>query len=221
MKTIPTTRPARARVASRSALGQPAILAALAALCTSTLQAGETLPPGLYATIKTPMGEIVLQLLEDKAPLTVKNFTELAEGKREFKDPKTGFWAARPFYNGLTFHRVVKGFVIQGGDPLGDGRGGPGYKFDDEIKPDLKFDSKGLLAMANSGPGTNGSQFFITLGEAAHLNGKHTIFGKVVRGMETVEKIGAVPVRGETPTTPVTIESVTIQRVASEEPKTK
>jgi cyclophilin family peptidyl-prolyl cis-trans isomerase len=147
------------------------------------------------ATMRTSCGTIVLDLFADRTPETVNNFVTLARDG---------------FYDGLTFHRIVPGFVIQGGDPKGDGTGGPGYQFQDEIVPSLTFEGAGLLAMANSGPNTNGSQFFITLGPAEHLNGKHTIFGEVAEGTDVVDAIAALQLNGESPAQPVYIEKLTI-----------
>jgi peptidyl-prolyl cis-trans isomerase A (cyclophilin A) len=141
-----------------------------------------------YATLETTLGNIKIELFPAKAPKTVDNFVGLAGGTKEFTDPKTGKATKRPFYDGLIFHRVIPNFMIQGGDPLGMGTGGPGYKFEDEFS-DLKFDKPGLLAMANAGPNTNGSQFFITTDPTPWLNNKHTIFGQVVEGMDVVQKI--------------------------------
>jgi peptidyl-prolyl cis-trans isomerase A (cyclophilin A) len=143
----------------------------------------------IQATFQTSLGEIVVKLLPDKAPKTVANFVELAEGTREWKDPRSGQSARRPLYDGTVFHRVIPDFMIQGGDPLGTGTGGPGYRFEDEIGPENRFDRPGLLAMANSGPNTNGSQFFITEVPTRHLDRGHTIFGEVVKGIELVRKI--------------------------------
>jgi len=157
----------------------------------------------MYATIKTSLGDIKVELYPDKAPKTVANFVGLAEGT------KTG----KPFYNGVIFHRVIKDFMIQGGDPLGTGMGGPDYKFEDEIDSSLTFDAPGILAMANSGPNTNGSQFFITIVPTPWLNGKHTIFGKVISGQDIVTKIENTPVGpNDKPVTPVTIQSISIGR---------
>jgi peptidyl-prolyl cis-trans isomerase A (cyclophilin A) len=150
----------------------------------------DKLGPGTYADFNTNMGKFTCKLFSAEAPKTVANFTGLAEGTREFTDPKSGKKMKKPFYNGLIFHRVISGFMIQGGCPLGNGMGDPGYKFGDEFSDKHSFDKAGLLAMANSGPNTNGSQFFITLGPTPHLNHKHTIFGEVVSGMDVVEKIG-------------------------------
>jgi peptidyl-prolyl cis-trans isomerase A (cyclophilin A) len=148
---------------------------------------------GLYAVFETTMGTIVCQLDYDKAPVTCANFVGLATGEQEWMDPKTGTKVTRPFYDGLKFHRCIKGFMVQGGCPLGNGRGNPGYSFPDEFSPSLRFDKPGMLAMANSGPNTNGSQFFITLAPTPHLDGKHSVFGQVVAGMDVVKEIGKVP----------------------------
>ncbi len=145
----------------------------------------------VFATFKTSMGDIVVKLLPEKAPKTVENFLGLAEGTREWKDPKSGQTVKKPLYDGTVFHRVIPQFMIQGGDPLGTGTGGPGYKFADEIGPDNKFSKPGLLAMANAGPNTNGSQFFITEVPTPWLDRGHTIFGEVVKGFELVPKIVA------------------------------
>ena len=143
----------------------------------------------IYATFKTSMGDIVVKLLPEKAPKTVENFLGLAEGTREWTDPKSGQKAKKPLYDGTIFHRVIPDFMIQGGDPLGTGTGGPGYRFADEIGPDNKFSKPGLLAMANAGPNTNGSQFFITEVPTPWLDKGHTIFGEVVKGGDLVPKI--------------------------------
>ncbi len=143
----------------------------------------------MYATIKTNLGDIKLELYPDKAPQTVANFVGLAEGTRDWVDPKGQKIKDKPLYNGTIFHRVIKGFMIQGGDPLGNGTGGPGYQFADEFDPSLSFVGSGVLAMANSGPNTNGSQFFITVADTPWLNGKHTIFGRVVGPQDTLNKI--------------------------------
>jgi peptidyl-prolyl cis-trans isomerase A (cyclophilin A) len=169
----------------------------------------------LYATLKTNQGDIELKLFPNHAPKTVTNFTELAEGKREWTHPGTREKTSRPLYDGTVFHRVISGFMIQGGDPLGSGMGGPGYQFGDEFHPELQFDRPYLLAMANSGPGTNGSQFFITVGPTPHLNRKHTIFGEVADApsREVVDRIaGTSTGRNDRPSQAVVVESVVIER---------
>ncbi|MBA2444007.1 MAG: peptidylprolyl isomerase [Nocardioidaceae bacterium] len=168
-----------------------------------------------YATLKTNRGDIVLQLFGDHAPKTVQNFVGLAEGTQEWKDPKTGQAKNERFYDGLIFHRVIDGFMIQGGCPNGDGRGGPGYQFKDEFHPELTFSKPYLLAMANSGPGTNGSQFFITVGPTPHLNMKHTIFGEVAdqASRQVVDAIATTRTgRGDAPAEPVVVESVEVDQ---------
>ncbi|MGC9945799.1 MAG: peptidylprolyl isomerase [Bryobacteraceae bacterium] len=171
--------------------------------------------PGLYATMTTSMGVIKLQLFEKEAPVTVKNFVALAKGTKAWKDQKTGAMVARPLYSGTTFHRVIPNFMIQGGDPAGNGMGDPGFTIADEFVPSLKFDGPGLLAMANTGaPHTGACQFFITVAATPWLNGKHTIFGKVIEGQDVVTKIVSVPTGAENkPLTPVKIVSITIKRV--------
>jgi peptidyl-prolyl cis-trans isomerase A (cyclophilin A) len=171
-------------------------------------------PDGLYTTISTTQGDIVIQLFEKESPITVKNYMDLALGRKAWTDPKTGQRVRRPLFNGLIFHRVIPGFMIQGGDPEGTGYGGTD-KIVDEFYPTLKFDIPGRLAMANSGsPGSGSSQFFITDGTPTHLNGKHTIFGQVVEGMAVVKAITAVPRNSQDkPNTPVVMKKVTFERV--------
>ncbi len=151
------------------------------------------LPAGTYAVFETTQGKIVCRLFEKEAPQTVANFIGLAEGTKEWTDPKTGQKVKRPLYDGLIFHRVIPDFMIQGGDPNGDGTGGPGYRFADEFSPQLKHDKPGRLSMANSGPNTNGSQFFITEKPTPWLDGRHTIFGEVVEGLDLVGKMTRLP----------------------------
>jgi peptidyl-prolyl cis-trans isomerase A (cyclophilin A) len=169
----------------------------------------------LHAHFTTSEGSFTVRLFEEQAPKTVANFVGLADGSKEFVDPKTGQKATRPFYDGLIFHRVIDGFMIQGGDPLGTGTGGPGYKFGDEFHPSLRHTRAGILSMANAGPNTNGSQFFVTLGPTPHLDNRHSVFGEVVEGLDVVQKIGAVATgRQDRPVTPVVMNKVTIDRVA-------
>ena len=169
----------------------------------------------LTATLRTSQGTVQVRLFPDQAPKTVRNFVELAEGSREWTDPETRQPTAARLYDGTIFHRVIPRFMIQGGDPLGTGTGGPGYKFGDEIHPDLRFDRPYLLAMANAGPGTNGSQFFITVVPTPHLNGKHTIFGEVVEGRDVVDRISQTQTnRNDRPLQDVVLESVAVEEDA-------
>src|ERR1700759_4908868 len=171
-------------------------------------------PAGTYAIFETSQGDIVVKLLEKEAPKTVENFIGLAEGTKEFTNEKTGKKEKRAFYDGLNFHRVIPDFMIQGGCPEGNGRGGPGYKFADEFHPSLKHSKAGKLSMANAGPGTNGSQFFITVAATPWLDNKHSIFGEVVEGMDVATKISALPRDGsDRPRTPVVLQHVKIERV--------
>lgn len=169
----------------------------------------------LHTTLKTNRGDIVVRLFPNHAPETVNNFVGLAEGTKEYTDPESGQSKTGKFYDGLGFHRVIEGFMIQGGCPLGTGTGGPGYTFKDEIHPELVFDKPYLLAMANAGPGTNGSQFFITVGATPWLNRKHTIFGEVedAESRAVVDAIGTTPTAGgDSPVDPVVFESVEVER---------
>jgi len=167
----------------------------------------------LTATLHTNQGPVVIRLFPDHAPKTVRNFVELAEGGKQWTDPRNGRPTTAKLYDGTIFHRVIPDFMIQGGDPLGSGRGGPGYQFADEFHPDLAFDRPYLLAMANSGPGTNGSQFFITVAATPWLNRKHTIFGEVIEGADLVDLISRVKTASQDrPAEDVTIESVTVER---------
>ncbi len=170
--------------------------------------------PGLYATFQTSMGKIVCKLYEKEAPLAVRNFTGLARGAKTWSDPKTGQPVRRPLYNGTVIHRVIPDFMIQGGDPKGDGSGSPGYKFKNEDNKYV-FDKKGVLAMANAGRNTNGSQFFITVAPYPSLNGDYTIFGQVIEGQDVVDAISKVPrdPSNDRPLAPVKLVRVTIQRV--------
>lgn len=173
-----------------------------------------TQPAGIYARFATTEGDFLVRFFDEHAPATVANFVELAEGTREWRHPATGQTERRPFFDGLVFHRVIDGFVIQGGDPLGTGTGGPGYRFADEFHPTLRHDRAGILSMANAGPNTNGSQFFVTLGATPHLDGKHTVFGEVIEGMNVVDRIGGTRTGpGDRPIQDVRIETIEILRV--------
>jgi peptidyl-prolyl cis-trans isomerase A (cyclophilin A) len=170
--------------------------------------------PGTYARFDTTEGPFMVRLFAKEAPHTVDNFVGLAEGTKEWTDPRTGRKEKAPFYNGIIFHRVIDGFMIQGGDPLGQGRGGPGYRFADEFHASLRHSKAGILSMANAGPNTNGSQFFITLGPTPHLDNKHSVFGEVVDGMDVVQRIGRVRTgANDRPVKDVVINTVTIERV--------
>jgi peptidyl-prolyl cis-trans isomerase A (cyclophilin A) len=159
---------------------------------TAITEENLNLKKGLYAVFETTVGDLICSLEEEKAPETVKNFVGLATGEKEYTDPKTGKKSNEPFYDGTVFHRIIKNFMVQGGDRLGQGTGGPGYKFKDEFHSSLKHKGAGILSMANSGPHTNGSQFFITLVPTPWLDGKHTVFGEVVKGEDVLQKLGAV-----------------------------
>ena len=169
---------------------------------------------GTYAHVDTTEGSFTIRLFDKEAPRTVENFVGLAEGTKEWKDPSTGEKRKAPYYDGVTFHRVIKDFMIQGGDRLGTGTGGPGYNFADEFHPTRRHARAGILSMANAGPNTNGSQFFITLGPTPHLDNRHTVFGEVVEGMDVIKKIGTVRTgHQDRPVTPVVMNKVTITRV--------
>ena len=170
---------------------------------------------GTYAIFETSQGNIVVKLLEKEVPKTVANFVGLAEGTKEFTNEATGKKETRNFYDGLNFHRVIPQFMIQGGCPRGDGRGGPGYSFADEFHPTLKHSKAGKLSMANSGPNTNGSQFFITVAPTPWLDNRHTIFGEVVEGQDVADKISNAPRdSGDRPRTPIILNKIKIERVA-------
>ncbi|MGE0126105.1 MAG: peptidylprolyl isomerase [Vicinamibacterales bacterium] len=170
--------------------------------------------PGLYARFATSEGTFTVRLFDQQTPKTVANFVGLAEGSKAWTDPATRATVNRPFYDGLVFHRVIADFMIQGGCPLGTGTGGPGYQFADEFAAGLTHDKPGILSMANAGPNTNGSQFFITLVPTPWLDNRHSVFGEVADGMDVVEKIGATATgRQDRPVKDIRIESVTIERV--------
>ena len=168
----------------------------------------------LYAHFTTSDGNFTVRLFDKETPNTVANFRGLAEGSKEWTDPRSGRKVKQPYYDGTVFHRVIAGFMIQGGDPLGQGTGGPGYKFADELSPKRRHAKAGILSMANSGPNTNGGQFFITLAATPWLDDKHSVFGEVVEGMDVVTKIGNTPTSkpGDRPVKAITVESVTIEK---------
>jgi peptidyl-prolyl cis-trans isomerase A (cyclophilin A) len=167
----------------------------------------------VYAEFITSEGNFTIRLFDKEAPNTVANFVGLAEGTKEWTDPRTNQKTSQPYYDGIIFHRVIDGFMIQGGDPLGQGFGGPGYKFADEFHPSLRHTKAGMLSMANAGPNTNGGQFFITLGPTPHLDNKHSIFGEVESGMDVVRKIGSTQTGPrDRPVKDVVIQSVKIER---------
>ena len=204
------------RVRVFTGIGAVAMAITLAAVA-GTASAGQAArkPAGkVLAHFTTTEGAFTVELFEKDAPKTVANFVGLADGTKEWTDPKSGAKMKKPFYDGLIFHRVIPNFMIQGGDPLGTGTGDPGYKFADEFGSGRKLDKAGILAMANAGPNTNGSQFFITLAPTEWLNGKHTVFGEVVQGMNVINKIGATKTTkpGDKQVTPIVIQSVKIER---------
>ena len=169
--------------------------------------------PGVYAQFVTSEGNFTVHLFDQEAPKTVENFVGLAEGTKQWMDPRTKQKVTQPYYDGVIFHRVIKGFMVQSGDPLGQGIGGPGYTFNDEFHPKLRHNKAGILSMANRGPNTNGGQFFITLAPTPHLDDRHSVFGEVVEGIDVVKKIGSTRTGDrDRPLTDVVIQSVTIQR---------
>jgi peptidyl-prolyl cis-trans isomerase A (cyclophilin A) len=169
--------------------------------------------PGVYALFDTTEGSFTVHLYEQEAPKTVENFIGLAEGTKEWVDPRTNQKVKKPYYAGTIFHRVIDGFMIQGGDPLGQGIGGPGYTFADEFHPKLRHNKAGILSMANRGPNTNGGQFFVTLGPTPHLDDRHSVFGEVVEGMDVVRKIGGTRTGDrDRPLNDVVINAIQIER---------
>lgn len=169
--------------------------------------------PGVYAQFNTSEGNFTVRLYEEEAPKTVENFVGLAEGTKEWTDPRTSQKVKTPYYDGTIFHRVIDGFMIQGGDPLGQGIGGPGYNFADEFHAKARHNKAGILSMANRGPNTNGGQFFVTLGPTPHLDDRHSVFGEVVDGMDVIKRIGSVRTGDrDRPVTDVVINTVTIER---------
>jgi peptidyl-prolyl cis-trans isomerase A (cyclophilin A) len=201
-------------------LKKTALIALLLCLVPAVAQEKQKkLKPGTYAHFATSMGDFTCELYEKDVPKTVANFIGLAEGTKGWLDPvNRQVVIGKPFYDELLFHRVVKSFMIQSGDPTATGAGGPGYKFDDEILPGLRHDRVGRLSMANAGPNTNGSQFFITLVQVSSLDNLHTVFGQVVEGIDVVKKIGQVPTNPATerPLTDIVLKKITIERVAKE-----
>ncbi len=177
-------------------------------------QKGDTaVPTGTYAVFTTSEGNFTVRLFDQEAPKTVENFVGLATGTKEWTDPRTNKKVKQPYYDGLIFHRVIDGFMIQGGDPLGQGIGGPGYTFADEFHPKLRHNKAGILSMANRGPNTNAGQFFITLGPTPHLDDRHSVFGEVVEGMDIIKKIGTTKTDGrDRPVKDVVITSVKIEK---------
>jgi len=168
---------------------------------------------GVYAQFVTSEGNFTVRLFDQEAPKTVENFVGLAEGTKEWTDPRTNQKVRQPYYDGVVFHRVIAGFMIQGGDPLGQGIGGPGYNFADEFHPKLRHGKAGILSMANRGPNTNGGQFFITLAPTPHLDDRHSVFGEVVDGMDVITKIGSTRTGDrDRPVKDIVIETVRIER---------
>ena len=196
-------------------LAVPALLLSIAAAAGSLQGAQKefTLPTGVYAQFVTSEGNFTVRLFDQEAPKTVENFIGLADGTKEWTDPRSNKKVKQPYYNGIIFHRVINGFMIQGGDPLGQGIGGPGYTFADEFHPKLRHSKMGVLSMANRGPNTNGGQFFITLGPTPHLDDRHSVFGEVVEGLDVVQRIGATPTDGrDRPLKDVVIQAIKIER---------
>jgi peptidyl-prolyl cis-trans isomerase A (cyclophilin A) len=204
----PTAKPAAPTAKPSAATTKPTAPATPAA---SAAKHG----PGVYAHITTNHGAMIARLFDADAPKTVANFVGLAEGKKAWRNPRTNTMVRRPYYNNLTFHRIIPGFMIQGGDPEGTGMGGPGFEFADEFNPKLRHSKAGILSMANKGPNTNGGQFFITLVPTPHLNDRHSVFGELVEGTDTLMAIGKVPTGVQNkPVKPVIIKSIRIERVS-------
>jgi peptidyl-prolyl cis-trans isomerase A (cyclophilin A) len=189
------------------------LMIAAAGTLQTAAQKEAKLPTGVYAQFTTSEGNFTVRLFDQEAPKTVENFIGLAEGTKEWTDPRSNKKVKQPYYDGIVFHRVIDGFMIQGGDPLGQGIGGPGYTFADEFHPKLRHNKPGVLSMANRGPNTNGGQFFITLAPTPHLDDRHSVFGEVVEGLDVVKKIGSTPIDGrDRPLKDVVITSVKIER---------
>jgi peptidyl-prolyl cis-trans isomerase A (cyclophilin A) len=189
------------------------LFVAAAAAAGTAQKESKTLAKGVYAQFVTSEGNFTVRLFDQEAPKTVENFVGLAEGTKEWTDPRTNQKVKKPYFDGTIFHRVIDGFMIQGGDPLGQGIGGPGYTFADEFHPKLRHNKAGILSMANRGPNTNGGQFFVTLGPTPHLDDRHSIFGEVVDGMDVVRKIGGTKTgERDRPVKDIVVKSVKIER---------
>lgn len=216
----PTAKPAQPTAKPAAPTSKPAAPAATTAKPAVPAVSAAKHGPGVYAHITTNHGAMIARLFDKDVPRTVENFVGLAEGKKPWRNPRTKTMVRRPYYNNLTFHRIMSGFMIQGGDPEGTGVGGPGFTFADEFTPKLRHSKAGILSMANSGPNTNGGQFFITLAPTPWLNDRHSVFGELVEGVDTLMAIGKVPTNGKggnppnKPLKPVIIKSVRIERVA-------
>ena len=212
----PTTKPAAPKPQGGGGpTTKPAAPAATTAKPAAPATSAAKYGPGVYAHITTNHGTMIARLFDKDVPRTVENFVGLAEGKKQWRNPRTRTMVRRPYYNNLTFHRIIPGFMIQGGDPEGTGQGGPGFEFADEFNPKLRHNKAGILSMANRGPNTNGGQFFITLVPTPHLDNKHSVFGELVEGMDTLQAIGKVPTGvGNKPVKPVIMKSVRIERVS-------
>jgi peptidyl-prolyl cis-trans isomerase A (cyclophilin A) len=212
----PQTKPAAPTAKPAAPTQKPAAPAAKPAEPATPAASAAKFGPGVYAHITTNHGAMIARLFDKEAPRTVENFIGLAEGKKQWRNPRTKTMVRRPYYNNLTFHRIIPGFMIQGGDPEGTGMGGPGYTFADEFNPKLRHSKAGMLSMANAGPNTNGGQFFITVAPTPHLNDRHSVFGELVEGMDVLMAISKVPTSkpDSRPIKPVVIKSVRIERVS-------
>ena len=216
----PTTKPTPPTTKPAATTAKPTAPAATTTKPTEPMASAKKYGPGTYAHFTTTHGNFIVRFFDKDAPITVQNFVGLAEGKKAWTDPRTNRQVRRPYYNGLTFHRIIPRFMIQGGDPTGTGMGGPGFKFNDEISPKLKHDRPGVVSMANAGPNTNGGQFFITVAPYPSLDGHYSVFGEVVEGLDNVIAISNVPTTGQRgnpqnrPLKPVIMKSVRIERVS-------
>jgi peptidyl-prolyl cis-trans isomerase A (cyclophilin A) len=216
----PTAKPTTTTAKPEAATAKPAAATAKTAEPATPAASAKKYGPGIYAHFTTTHGNFIVRFFDKDAPITVQNFVGLAEGKKAWTDPRTSRQVRRPYYNNLTFHRIIPNFMIQGGDPTGTGMGGPGFKFNDEISPKLKHDRPGIVSMANAGPNTNGGQFFITVAPYPTLDGHYSVFGEVVEGLDNVIAISKVPTTGprgnpqNKPLKPVIMKSVRIERVS-------